>query len=329
MSPLRYVNLDRPKPKKSRKRFYSLITVVSLLLIYFIFIRQDNDQKALSQAPSPTSSSQVLLERKIEPPEVLPTLSTANSLEDAVGQALKGTKGTYAISIQKLNSNETFNKDEDRVFEAGSLYKLWVMGEAFSQIEEGILKMDTKLSQDIKTLNEKFRIDEDLAEQKEGGITLTVSQALIQMITISHNYAALLLTEKLRLSQVANYLKEKGFNETSVGTSGAAPKTTASDLALFLEKLYTLELANETNTKKMIDLLKAQKLNNKIPKNLPDGVEVAHKTGELGWFSHDAGIVYTSKGDYIIVVLSESSNPKGAEERIALISQAVYEYFTK
>jgi beta-lactamase class A len=54
---------------------------------------------------------------------------------------------------------------------------------------------------------------------------------------------------------------------------------------------------------------------------------MAHKTGELGQVSHDGGIVYTEKGDYIIVVLSESTLPKGAEERIANISKDVYAYF--
>ena len=79
----------------------------------------------------------------------------------------------------------------------------------------------------------------------------------------------------------------------------------------------------------MLDLLKKQKLNNKLPANLPEGVEIAHKTGEIGYFTHDAGIVYTSKGDYIIVVLSQSDMPSAAEDRIASISKNVYDYFQK
>ncbi len=88
-------------------------------------------------------------------------------------------------------------------------------------------------------------------------------------------------------------------------------------------------MGNTDSTARMLDLLKKQKLNNKIPKNLPPELVIAHKTGELGWFSHDAGIIYSEKGDYIIVVMSESSIPKAAEDRIADLSKNIYNYFLK
>ena len=79
----------------------------------------------------------------------------------------------------------------------------------------------------------------------------------------------------------------------------------------------------------MLDLLKSQKLNNKLPKYLPQEIDVAHKTGEIDSLTHDAGIVYAPTSDYIIVILSKSDYPPGAEERIADISRAVYEYFVR
>lgn len=42
-----------------------------------------------------------------------------------------------------------------------------------------------------------------------------------------------------------------------------------------------------------------QKINDRIPKFLPKEVVVAHKTGDMDYFEHDVGIVYTPKGDYI------------------------------
>ena len=77
----------------------------------------------------------------------------------------------------------------------------------------------------------------------------------------------------------------------------------------------------------MIGLLKMQKLNEKLPKYLPNGTVVAHKTGEIDFLTHDAGIIYTKNGDYIIAIFSESDYPPGAKERIAQISKAVYNYF--
>ena len=79
----------------------------------------------------------------------------------------------------------------------------------------------------------------------------------------------------------------------------------------------------------MIDLLKKQQLNEKLPKILPENTIVAHKTGEFNSFSHDGGIVYTKNSDYIIVVMSDTNNPQEANNVIAQISKGVYEYFTK
>lgn len=253
--------------------------------------------------------------------------NTNKSLRATVEKSLEGSKGTYAVVIKNLKSKEGYQMNEQKVFEAGSLYKLWIMATVVKNLQTGELKEDEKLIQAIEVLNKKFSIELNLAEQTEGVITLTVADALKQMITISHNYAALLLSENVKLSKVASFLDENSFKQSKIATERGSPTTTALDIALFFEKLYKGELANEQYTNKMLDLLKSQKLNDKLPKYLPKETLIAHKTGEIGWFSHDVGIVYTPNGDYIIVVLSESDSPPGAEEKIAELSKAVYEYF--
>lgn len=266
------------------------------------------------------------------------------SLEESVLNSLKDVKGTYAIAVKDLKTGESYQNNEEKVFEAGSLYKLWVMAETFKQVEEGLFKEDDPLTADIEALNREFNIASDEAELTEGVSNFTIASALHQMITISHNYAALALTKKIKLSEVSGFLKDNGFDNSQVGENGNPPKTSAKDIMNFYEKLYKKELANENNTKKMIELLKKQLLNDGLPKYLPQPSEVfpspsagenimlpavAHKTGDIGWFKHDAGIVFTEKGDYIIVVLSESESPLGAQERIAALSKAVYDYFTR
>ena len=257
------------------------------------------------------------------------TDSKNQTLKSVVEKSLEGARGTYGIVVKNLKTNENYLLNEHKEYEAGSLYKVWIMAETFDQIQKGELKEEDILSEDAAILNKKFNISSESAEIKEGEVNLSVKDALDQMITISHNYAALLLTEKIRLSKVASFLQENGFNESKVGTDGSVPVSTPSDIAKFFEKLYKRELANSENTQKMIDLLKRQTLNDKLPKYLPETVELAHKTGEINYFSHDSGIVFSPKGDYTIVILSESDYPPGAEERIAQISKAVYEYFSR
>lgn len=251
------------------------------------------------------------------------------TLEKSIQHALKGSTGTYAVIVKSLKeeTHDEYILNGDRVFETGSLYKLWVMAEAFNQIQNGTLKENEVLSEDIAVLNKKFDIASESAEIKDGTITVTVAQGLKQMITISHNYAALLLSDRVGLENVALFLEKNGFKESRISKS--VPVSTPKDIALFLEKLYKGELANQKYTQKMLYLLKMQKLNDKLPKYLPIGTVVAHKTGEINFLTHDAGIVYTKNGDYIIVVFSKSNYPSEAKERIAQISRLVYKYFMK
>ena len=253
------------------------------------------------------------------------TMPKKADLPKTVTNALKGSRGTYSIEIKNLKTGEAYSLNSHKAYKTGSLYKLWIMAAVFEQIQNGILTGDETLTGDIESINEMFNIDTKFRELTTGTLNFTVNSALLQMITISHNYASLLLSEKAGLPNIKLFLEKYGFKESRI--TAAAPTSTPSDIALFLEKLYKGELANEEHTNKMVKLLKAQKLNDKLPKYLPNGTVVAHKTGEIDFLTHDAGIIYTKNGDYIIVIFSESDYPVGAKERIAQISKAVYNYF--
>ena len=332
-----YVVRDNPrfqKKKKSRKRFYGLLVSLVFFFSFYQFFLKSTPVKQSATENSPlvqaTLGESTSFSTSANAAEtVAPAVSAqkSQSLEAAVNSALEGTKGDYAFYIKHLKTGESYFRNENKQYQPGSLYKLWVMAAVYEQIEKGNLTEDKTLSKSIAYLNSRFGISAEYAEQTRGGITLTVAQALNQMITISHNYAAMLLNDEIKLSTVAQFLQEQNYTQSQVGTGGEDPLTTPNDIGMFFEKLYTDQLGTHENNQKMIELLKKQEKNNKLPLYLADTVVMAHKTGELGMFSHDAGIVYTPKGDYIIVAFSETESPKGAEDRIGLVSKAVYEYF--
>jgi beta-lactamase class A len=306
--------------KKFRRAKLFVWFVVFLILVYYtlgFFIqvfRNKNSVTIVSPLTEPLSASVDTLKEVINP----------SRLPQVVNNSLKGTAGFYAVVVKNLKNEETYSLNENRKFDSASLYKLWVMAEAFKLKEEGKIDFNKRLQYKIEELNRRFDIASESAELAEGDFDMTVSNALNQMITISHNYSALALTADIGLSKVRDFLKSNNLRGSSVGD---VPQTTAADIALFYEMLYKGKLGNADATKQMLDLLKAQQLNDRIPKYLPEGVEVGHKTGELDFVKHDAGIVFTPRGDYIIVIMSESNDPKGAAEREALLSKAVYEYF--
>jgi beta-lactamase class A len=331
MEPIYYTELRR----RSSRKFPVILLVFDLLVIVTFFFAKiqvkSTSEYVLGKgyvSPVENVTSYPTLPPPSPTPSPTPSIILPSaSLEQALQDALIGASGSYGIVVRNLKTKENYSFNEHIKYESASLYKLWIMAETFEQIKSGTLKETDILNGEAKTLNNIFNIASESAQLSEGTIILSVNDALNKMITISDNYAALLLGSRIRLSKVESFLKINGFKESNIGITGGMPMTTAYDTAVFFEKLYLGKLVNEEYSNKMLQLLKAQKLNSKIPKYLAPNIVVAHKTGELDKYSHDAGIVYTQNGDYIIVVLSKSDDPNSAKNLIATISKAVFNYF--
>lgn len=232
------------------------------------------------------------------------------SLKEVVENSINGAEGRYGIYIKNLKNKEEYSREENETFKAGSLYKLWLMAASFAEIKKGNIQEDEPLIADVATLNKKFDLEPDEAELQEGEIEFSVKSAIEQMITISHNYAALALLDK-------------------VGNQGVPVDITVAQVGRFFEDLYKGEVIDQEYSQKMMDILLKQTINDRISKYLPAGTKVAHKTGDIDFFENDAGIVFSPNGDFVIVVLTETKDPALATEDIAKISQAVYKYFNK
>ena len=113
--------------------------------------------------------------------------------------------------------------------------------------------------------------------------------------------------------------------------------TSANDCGRFLKEIY--QTYNNTSSDgtlahadAMYGLLKMQERRNKIPADMPEGVNVANKTGELDTVENDAGIVYnTAKGiDLVICFMSENLSDTGnAQAVIAQDSRMIYGYYNE
>lgn len=302
-----------------------LIIILFLFLIifipFFIFFLSKN-QKIKAESLTPVIES---IKRE---------LPKQNPLEKIVLENLLNNEGEYAVVIKNLKTGESYLFNGTKKFDSASLYKLWVMVVAFQKIDEGTLKKTDSLSAPIEKLDETLstitptpspegqNLTPITTEVKM--VTMNVEEAIGKMITISDNYAALLVASRSGTRNIFSFLKDNGFSNS---TYNLPPVTTAKDIAVFYEKLYRGEFVDKKTSDEMIGILKKQELNDRIPKYLPEGTEVAHKTGELFKLKHDAGIVFSKKGDYIIVVMSETKNTPKAAENIAIFSKKIYDYF--
>lgn len=314
-----YQERSQRRRGKSLKIFMKFFVFFAfILLTFFVFSSIWRLAESLNEEKGEVLSGIVSPLEEIIKEVVKPT-----ELPKIVEAILDKADGTYAVYIEHLKTGEIYEFNENEQFGSASLYKLWVMGETYRQIEEGKLNKNQVMKDEIPKINERFGIATESAELKEGEISMTVDEALYDMIANSDNYSALLLSQTIRLSNVRGFMEEYGYNDSSLDP----PTTTAKDIATFFKQLYNKEIIREDVSEEMMDLLLDQTWNDRIPKYLPENIEVAHKTGELSGVKHDGGIVFTDNGDYIIVIMSDTRSESKAAEVEAKISEAVYEYF--
>lgn len=102
-------------------------------------------------------------------------------------------------------------------------------------------------------------------------------------------------------------------------------------IAELLVKIFRNEAASEKSCRDMLEILKLQQVNDRIPHYLPEGTVVAHKTGEIGYTRNDAGIIYEGNQHIVLTLFglrgSENIPELDLKQREATIARAIYDYF--
>lgn len=141
---------------------------------------------------------------RLRPKGILPSLSLYQplpstkdpALEQVVLQSLGDGKGRVALVVKDLADGKGVVVDAQRTFYAASLFKTWVMLEAFHQKEAGLLDWD-----EAYIVSEyyvaTYRVNES---DLQGGDFVTLGEALQAMILWSDNVAAGLLLERVGLT---------------------------------------------------------------------------------------------------------------------------------
>lgn len=252
-----------------------------------------------------------------------------SALEAKIQEILNGQDGEYSIYVKDLKPEGKRNVciNCDQPYEAASLYKVFLMGAVYQAIQDGKLTLDTEISAKMSHLTDVYG-GVDFGYEAFGDdevIEYSVQEALQRVASISDNFAALMLAEKVGWGSVQLIANQIGTTQTSIQN----PITTSSeDVGLLFEKLYKGEVVSLQFSEATLDLLSQSKLNNRIPAYLPEDVKVSHKTGELAGVRNDAGVVFAGGNPYVIVMMSK--NLRGEDdgvENLAQISKAVYEYY--
>ena len=248
-----------------------------------------------------------------------PPSPSASTLTARVQKLVAASGAEVAVVMKTVDGRDEIRIDADKVFHAASTMKIPIMIELFRQAEAGTLSLDEPLPVrnqfhsivDGSVYQLSVDDDSDADVYKAVGKTMTLRQLCEVMITVSSNFAANLLIERVGAANVRTTVDRlgasgmvvlRGVEDQKAFDKGLNNTTTAAALAVLMEKLAKGEAVSRKADAEMVAILKRQKFHDAIPSGVPDGVEVAHKTGNITKIHHDAAIVYGPR-PYVLVVL--------------------------
>src|SRR5690349_10631571 len=275
--------------------------------------------------PAPTDSGSDLLWKKVE------------SRIDEIATRFDGVIGIAIVDL--TDGQRSLLRNADHVFPAASSIKLAILLELYHQDEQARAGAKGKA-----TLDDFYTFDpKDLVEDSQvmaglsAGMTKVTNRDLAQfMVAVSANAAANVLIDRAGKENVNSMLRGLGLTKTmlrrkmmdiAAAQHGEENVATPYDMVQLLEASYKGQLLKADSTKQLIKQLSTLKPSY-IPRELPDGVQVANKPGDLEGVRTDSGIVFPANRPFAISVMTAYANDEGAAGRaISDVAREAYHYF--
>src|SRR6266403_2089023 len=158
------------------------------------------------------------------------------------------------------------------------------------------------------------------------------------MISVSDNSATNIIIDRVGMENVNALLDSLGLTHMrlrrkmmDLKAAGEGRENVASprEFMLLLEALYRGKVLNKQFTEDFFKLLSVHK-ESYIPRELPEGLRVANKPGELEGVRNDSGIVFTGSRPFVISVMTTYlRRERDGGDAIVRISTAAYRMFDR
>ncbi len=252
--------------------------------------------------------------------------------KDEIEARLMELPGSISFYYKNLATGREIRYRSEKRMMAASVIKLFIMVEAFRRIRAGALDPDRMI-----TVKRQDYVPScgALAYMHEG-LKVTVMDLVTLMIIFSDNTAANILTDLLGMEAINEGIRSLGFYDALLcrkmydlekSRQGIQNIITAGETGRLFQGLYEETLISPGACRQMLEILKHQQINSKIPfylQALKDEPEIAHKTGEDTGITHDVGIVY-GKQPFIVCFCGNGTDTPAYERLMAEISLKLYE----
>ena len=245
-------------------------------------------------------------------------------------QKIRGASGHVAFYYRPLDGGCARMYNEMMPVVAASVIKIPIMVEAFRQFEAG--EMNPRQTYRIKAEDKMPSCG--ALNRMHDGLEVTLRDLVELMIVLSDNSATNILIDRLGIARVNATLEAEGLKVTRLRRklfdkagmeAGLSNHVCAREIGLLLERMYAGTLVSPQASAEMLEILRNQKLNGKMPFFLkPRGIACAHKTGEDDGITHDVGVVYARR-PFVLCMLSEETDVPAFERLIQDVARELAE----
>ena len=275
---------------------------------------------SFAQTAAPSAGKQKVLWQKLE------------AQIQEVDQHLDGVLG---VAIEDLTTGDHFFLREDEVFAQASSIKITVLANLYLQAQQGKLKLT-----DLYTVQSSDLVpDSDIMGGLTPGVTrVTLRDLATMMVAVSDNSATNVLIDRVGMQNVNAMLDSFALTHTRLrrkmmdlqaAKEGRENISTPREMMTLLDAIYHGKLLNKDLTADFFKMLSTNK-DSFIPRDLPPGLMVANKPGELEGVRNDSGIVFVEGRPYVICVMTSFlRNERDGEEAISKISLDAWRMFDR
>jgi|GEM_PF-3207661 len=237
-------------------------------------------------------------------------------LYDQTKQLTDGFDGEWSVYVQNLSTGQTMVMN-DRPLNSASVMKLFIMETLYEAFAEGTVPRneDTVYLLRNMIINSSNESSNRLLEILGNG-DLAAGVGKVNDFILSHGYTP----------ETVIY---NGFQDPAATLDeNHQNMVRARDVGQLLADIYDRRFISRKVCNEVEQMMLEQATRFKIPRGVPEGVEVGNKSGETSDTANDAAVVYAPLADYILVVLSHGwTDENTANENVVKVSQLIYSYF--
>lgn len=259
-------------------------------------------------------------------PELSQTLSPL--IEKAQTNGVRMSIGVSDLTSGHVDAKRVLLGSTDS-YPPASTVKMLLVAALMEQVDNGTLALTDTALVEADDIVGGFGIVQNEPTPQE----VQIGRLAQLMITISDNTATNVLVDVVGYDAMANLaarlqLADLQFARKMFGTPNPPAVEnyiTAADTIVLLQAIYEGSFLSASSRQQILDWMGAQTVKTKIGAGVPDGIPVAHKTGENGPVSHDVGYILLPDKEVAIAIFTQTSTSDDFDTAQAQLNPMVAE----